>query len=123
MEYVPYTVCGNPMEVADMAWTIYKYLIAPGSAFEVAVSHRRRKQVQNALGSPHRDMFEHVNKSAVRQLRVHYDEFMRSEAFHRLPDIISHELSKQNINNVQSPRAQQNSSPFAGAMNCFPMFI
>ena len=31
---------------SESAWQIYKYFIAPGSAFEVSVSHRRRKQTE-----------------------------------------------------------------------------
>ena len=31
---------------SERAWQIYKYFIAPGSAYEVSVSHRRRKQTE-----------------------------------------------------------------------------
>ena len=31
---------------SENAWLIYKFFVAPGSAFEVSVSHRRRKQTE-----------------------------------------------------------------------------
>jgi hypothetical protein len=31
---------------SESAWMIYKFFVAPGSAFEVSVSHRRRKQTE-----------------------------------------------------------------------------
>jgi Regulator of G protein signaling domain len=36
----------------DMAWTIYGYFVAPESAYEISLSHRRRKEVMLALASP-----------------------------------------------------------------------
>ena len=34
------------MAASQNAWMIYKFFVAPGSAFEVSVSHRRRKQTE-----------------------------------------------------------------------------
>jgi hypothetical protein len=37
---------------SDMAWTIFKFFIAPGSAFEISLSTRRRKEVMHRLAAP-----------------------------------------------------------------------
>ena len=53
-------------EASEHAWNIYKYFVAPGSAFEVSVSHRRRKQTEvRAVSLPaSRMIISHGSKQA-----------------------------------------------------------
>ncbi len=65
---------------SELAWQIYRYFVHPGSAYEIALSHRRRKELCLLMASPTRDMFDRVEKSALDALKVHYTTFKNSVA-------------------------------------------
>lgn len=81
-------------EIEDMAWTVYEYFVAPGSAFEISVENRRRKQVMQSLASPSRMMFYRIEVSVIDALKPHYENYIKSSSFARLPEIILNEKNK-----------------------------
>lgn len=59
-----------------------------GSAYEVSVSHRRRKQVMQGLAKPHVHLFERVEKSCTSALKSHYENYLRTPQYKKLPDVV-----------------------------------
>jgi hypothetical protein len=71
----------------DCAWSIFRYFVAPGSAYGISISHRKLKEVMRALASPQIDTFDAVEHSAMSALRVHFEAFRSSKEYqllHRL---------------------------------------
>lgn len=80
------TTC--PPGAEDIAWTIFRYFIAPKSCYEVSLSHRRRKEIMRALANPPRNVFSKVELSAFAVLKGYYQSFSRTDAFQELPALI-----------------------------------
>jgi len=81
-------------EIEDMAWLVYAYFVAPGAACEVSVSHKRRKQIMQALAAPTKQMFYRIDQSVMASLKLHFENFVRSSFFTDLPAIILAEKKK-----------------------------
>ena len=79
----------------DAAWKIYSYFVAPGSAYEVSVSSRRRKEIQQQLASPTIDMFDKLQEQTYTAIGHHLDRFYTSNFFQSLPDVIRQEQIDQ----------------------------
>ena len=82
---------GPPPGALDAAWKIYAYFLAEGSAFEVSLSHRRRKQILQHLAAPTEDMFERVQIYNIMGLKDHQQRFYSSLFFTELPVAINRE--------------------------------
>jgi hypothetical protein len=67
-------------ESINQAWLIYLYFVHPGSAYEVGLSHRRRKEVRLSMANPTRNMFDRLEKSAMEAVKVHFRNFKNSYA-------------------------------------------
>ena len=80
-----------PPGVADLAWKIYAYFIADNSAYEVALSHRRRRQILQGLAAPTADMFDRMQVYNVMGLKDHQLRFYVSDCFRELPLVIANE--------------------------------
>ena len=80
-----------PAGADSLAWNIYAFFIAPGSAYEVSVSDRRRKQIMTQLASPTEEMFNRVQEQTYGSIGHHLDPFYRSTFFTKLPDVIREE--------------------------------
>eukprot|EP00981_Chlorochromonas_danica_P005382 scaffold1091_cov164-Ochromonas_danica.AAC.5 len=72
----------------DYAWTIYKFFVAPGSAYGISISHRRLKEVMRALASPNLNTFEAVEQSALSALKVHFDTYKTTKEYSQLYKIV-----------------------------------
>ena len=81
--------------IDDAAWKIYSYFVAPGSAFEVSVSSRRRKEIQQQLAAPTIDMFDRLQDQTYTAIGHHLDRFYGSNFFLLLPDVIRQEQIDQ----------------------------
>ena len=73
-------------DIAEFAWTIYNFCIAPGSAFEVCISIRQSKDIMWKLAIPTADMFDKAEMSALVTVREHFNAFKRSKWFPVLID-------------------------------------
>jgi Regulator of G protein signaling domain len=84
---------GNVGVTNDQAWEVYKYFVAPGSAFEVSCSHPVRKRVMLSLGKSSANDFQDVKKSALVMLAVKYESFQSSSTFAGLKQLLRNKKS------------------------------
>lgn len=91
--YKGHTKCPLPAE--DMAWIVFRYFAAPGSVYEVSLSHRRRKEMMQGLAEPNVPMFDNIQESAFQMLRVHWKNFSYTPIFQTFPDKIKEAKQKQ----------------------------
>lgn len=49
----------------DLAWDIFRYFVAEGSAYEISIEFAKRKAIMLELAKPKHDTFEFVKKSAM----------------------------------------------------------
>jgi hypothetical protein len=86
---------GIPPEAEDQAWLIFRFFIAPGSAYEVSgLSYLRRKQITLKLAHPEPDMFKALEKSIYRLVRDQYLTFSSTKSFREIPDKILKQKAK-----------------------------
>lgn len=81
-------------EIEDMAWIVFSYFVAQGSAFEVSVSHKRRKQVMQSLAAPSKQIFYRIDASVTQALKFHHENYFKSPFFINLPATILKEKKK-----------------------------
>jgi hypothetical protein len=75
-----------PPEAEDQAWLIFRFFIAPGSAFEVSgLSLRRRKDIMLKMARPEPEMFSRVENSVHRLVRNQYIAFSTTNRFREIP--------------------------------------
>lgn len=72
----------------DYAWTIYKYFVAPGSAYGISLSHRKLKEVMRALAQPTLTTFDGVQRSAISALKVHFAAFKETKEYANLGKVV-----------------------------------
>lgn len=71
-----------PPEAHDQAWLIFRYFIAPGSAYEYSfLTARRRKEIMLKLAHPVPTMFLDLEKSVFRLVHDQYINFSFSSDF------------------------------------------
>jgi hypothetical protein len=79
---------GDVVDGQRTALNIYRYFVAPRSAFEVSLHHVKRKQTQYAIAQPKIDTFDHVHHSAYEQLKVHFDQFVQTPEYAQLSEMM-----------------------------------
>lgn len=72
----------------EIAWTIYKFFIAPGSSFEVSSNHQMKNDVMRDLANPKLNTFDNIEQSALSQLRIHYNRFLPTKEFGKLNRLV-----------------------------------
>lgn len=77
-----------PPSAEEMMWKIFRYFAAPGSAYEISLSFRRRKMLMQHLAVPTFDMFDTIEESIHQILRVHWGNFAETQAFKSLPSTL-----------------------------------
>ena len=85
----------DPPSFDDAAWKIYSYFVASGSVYEVSVSSRRRREIQQHLATPTIDMFDRLQEQTYTAIGHHLDRFYTSNFFQSLPDVIRQEQIDQ----------------------------
>jgi hypothetical protein len=73
---------------AAQAWDIFRFFVAPGSAYEVSCHHLVRKRVMLTLATPVPGMFEAVRKSAHDTLAINFESFRKSAGYDRLASVM-----------------------------------
>eukprot|EP01042_Synura_sphagnicola_P002177 gene2177-2601_t len=71
----------SEVEANNQAWEIYKYFVAPGSAFEVSCSFRVRKEVMLNLSKSSPGDFDKVKRSAMGMLNVNFESFQGTQEY------------------------------------------
>mmetsp|Transcript_29453 Transcript_29453/g.28168 ORF Transcript_29453/g.28168 Transcript_29453/m.28168 type:complete len:410 (-) Transcript_29453:199-1428(-) len=71
-------------EAGEIAWMIYQYFVAPGSAFEVSTMHADRKILMESLSMLKIGMFSRVRKTAYVVLEVNFVLFQGSKEYNEL---------------------------------------
>lgn len=72
----------------EWAWKIYKFFIAPYSAYEISVADKTRRDVMRLLADPRVDMFEVLERRTMDMLRVHFNTFRNKKEYAALNSVI-----------------------------------
>jgi hypothetical protein len=67
--------------IRESAWTIYLYFVAPGSPFEVSVSHARRREIMYGLAEPSVELFKAAELTSFDALQANFATFKLTPAF------------------------------------------
>ena len=110
---------GPPPGAMDAAWKIYAYFLAEGSAFEVSLSDRRRKQILQLLASPTEDMFDRVQTYNIMGLKDHQQRFYTTSYFTDVPAAISSERGRFRLSD-KAMSSSSLSTANKGRSTCFP---
>ena len=101
------------------ALKIYRYFVAPGSAFEVSLQHAKRKHVMRDIAQPKPHIFEFVRRSAYDQLKIHFEQFLQTPDYAHLSELMRNaklELTQVQYSSGPSPRSGGGGH---GGINCF----
>eukprot|EP01041_Mallomonas_annulata_P010736 gene10736-22430_t len=74
----------NIIGANDQSWEIYKYFIAPGSAFEVSCHSRVRKDIMLSLSKNAPGDFDKVRKAAYTMLTANFASFQSTSNYTEL---------------------------------------
>ena len=87
-------VDADPARAVSQAWNIYRYFVAPGSAYEVSLYSRHKKELMLSLARPHREMFLELKKSAHSMLSVNFNNYQFTEGYAQLATLMRDEKNK-----------------------------
>lgn len=80
----------------EWAWSVYKFFLAPYSAFEISISHQARREIMRQLADPKITTFDAIERTTMELLRVHYNTFRTKRDYANLGQVIlkAHDLDK-----------------------------
>jgi hypothetical protein len=108
---------GEDKRAEENAWIIYKYFVAPGSAFEVSTLALDRKNLMKQLAQPRGGMFQKVRHSSYTVLRANFELFENSVEFRKLGKIMRY--NKIQFDKTEG-RCRSRSLP-SSEVGCFAM--
>ena len=73
-----------PVHIENLAWLIYRYFVAPGSAYEINLSVRQRKDIMIALARPERKMFDVLKATAYGFLETNFNSYKFTDEYTNL---------------------------------------
>jgi hypothetical protein len=79
---------GEDMRAEENAWIVYKYFVAPESAFEVSTLALDRKNLMKQLAQPRTGIFQKVRNSSYTVLKANFELFENSDEFRNLGRIM-----------------------------------
>jgi hypothetical protein len=88
--------------INDFAWTVYKYHIVAGSAYEVCISIRQAKDIMWKLAIPTMDMFDKAELSALVTVREHFNMYKRSKWFPVLIDKAQQKCDQEEAERIKA---------------------
>lgn len=94
----------------ELAWTVYKFFVAPGSAYEISIAYRLKKDLMRILANPTYNTFDDIEMSAMSALRIHFNNYLLTKEYARL-----HKIVLQNRNNASSHNLTGNNNNAAVA--------
>jgi hypothetical protein len=86
-------VSSGDKETDAQAWTIFRFFVTPGSAYEVSLYSRHKKELMIQLASPQPGMFDELKKSALSMLSVNFNSYRFTDDYRNLYKIMR-EVSK-----------------------------
>lgn len=86
----------------EWAWTIYKFFIAPYSAYEISVSHTARRDVMCQLADPTVNTFDVIERYTLDLLRVHFNTFRNKKEYTNMNAVILQTIEFNNPNDTSS---------------------
>jgi hypothetical protein len=72
----------------EWAWRIYKFFIAPYSAYEISVSDKGRRDIMRQLADPCPDMFDTLERRTMDMLKVHFNSFRNKKEYAALNSVV-----------------------------------
>ena len=105
---------GDTVDGQRTALNIYRYFVAPRSAFEVSLHHGKRKQVMYDIAQPKINTFDYVQRSTHEQLKVHFDQFAQTPEYAQLSEMMR--MAKLELSEIQYG---SNGGGTASGASCF----
>ena len=65
----------------EIAWEIYRYFVAEGSAFEIETDDLDRKETLRCLAKPKMNMFDAIKIIICTQLKCHFEKFRTTATY------------------------------------------
>ena len=81
----------------EEAWTIYRFFIASGSAYEISLNYSHKKVLIENMALPRTNIFGEVKKSCTRTLQQSFDEYKETEEYIMLATTLRHRKQKHFI--------------------------
>jgi Regulator of G protein signaling domain len=97
---------GRYSETTEQAWTIYKFFVAPGSAFEVSVNHAHGREMMLSLAKPHPHLFDQVKRSAFDMLKVNFELFRSTQEYAGLAAMLRSRIMESGPKGVDSVKVK-----------------
>lgn len=72
----------------EWAWRIYKFFIAPYSAYEISVADTTRRDIMRQLADPTPTMFDTLERTTMDMLRVHFNLFRNKKEYAALNGVL-----------------------------------
>jgi hypothetical protein len=70
-----------PVDVENCAWDVYRFFVAPGSAYEINLSVRQRKDIMIALARPEQRMFDVLKATAMGFLATNFSSYKFTDEY------------------------------------------
>jgi hypothetical protein len=87
----------------QQAWDICNYFVVSGSAYEVGLSHRRRKEVLLSLARPNALLFAPLKRFIMKELRTSFELFKRTHEYASLNYLMIQAKERMNQPKLELP--------------------
>ena len=81
-----------PADIENCAWAVYRFFVAPGSAYEINLSVRQRKDIMIALARPEHRMFDVLKATAMGFLATNFNSFKFTDEYAGLARLLKSNL-------------------------------
>jgi hypothetical protein len=101
----------------EWAWTLYKFFLAPYSAYEISVAHNVRRDIMRQLASPDFATFNVVERPTLALLKVHYNNFKSKPEYEKISAVLlAHKEFGSSESGIDDEKAMRKASTGFG---CF----
>jgi len=81
----------------EIMWNIYRFFIAPGSAYEISLRYSQKKIMMLALADPHPGIFDDVKRAVLAVLKNHFESFKATTEYENLSSHMAARLSSASL--------------------------
>jgi hypothetical protein len=85
----------------EQAWDICNYFVVQGAAYEVGLSHRRRKEILLSLARPSSLLFAQLKRSTMKELRTQFENYRFTPEYGALNKMMI--AAKERLNHSKLP--------------------
>mmetsp|Transcript_8327 Transcript_8327/g.8491 ORF Transcript_8327/g.8491 Transcript_8327/m.8491 type:complete len:365 (+) Transcript_8327:386-1480(+) len=75
---------GQIEKAETYAWTIYRFFIASGSAYEISINYAQKRYLLLHMAIPTPTMFDEVKRSVMALLRTNFESFKATSTYEQL---------------------------------------